>query len=181
MFIDRGMRRFPPHGAPQEICEVFSAFQDIGPVPPTISYADERSLIIVTPQAGDSNQRDHRIVLVNFDSGIHFPGFKPLTLESLSDKISYEAYRHEIDEAARKRTVDFDQLRQRDEARKLKRIELDNNQQEKVGKGSITTPRAEALAEAPRSHTWFYTEPAMHLAIGKGFQFHRYPPKQTAE
>ena len=175
-FIDRGMRRFPPHGAPQEICEVLSAFRDIDTARATDSYADERSLIIVTPQAGDSNQRDYRVILVNFDSGIHFPGFKPLTLESFSDKISYEAHKRETNGGAGHGKINFAELKQRDDSRKLKQNELDNNQLEEANESSITTRRA----QTPRSHPWFYTEPAMHLEIGKGFQFHRYPPKSTA-
>ena len=175
-FIDRGMRRFPPHGAPQELCEVLSAFGNIDTSRAMISYADERSLIIVTPQVDDLTGRNYRIILVNFDSGIHYPGFKSLTLESFSDKISYEAHKREINEAACDGKINHDELRQRDDSRKLKQNELDNNQQEEASESSTTERRA----ETPRSHPWFYTEPAMHLEIGKGYQFHRYPPKPTA-
>ena len=168
--------QFPPHAGAKEICEYFSAFRNIYTSRTTVSYPDERSLIILTKQAGEPNQRDNRIILVNFDSGIHFPGFKPLTLESFCDKMSYEAYKREIDEVACDGKINLDDLWQRYGVRKLKQNELDDNQQEEASESRTTTSEA----EAPDANPWFYNEPAMHLAIGKGFQFHRYPPKPTA-
>ena len=175
-FIDRGMRRFPSHDAPQEICEILSAYRNVSRGRATFSYADERSLIIVTPQAGDSNRTHHRIILVNFDSGIHFPGFKPLTLESFSDKISYEEHKRETNWGACNGRINFCELNTRDGSRISEQIALENSQQEEASESSNTTRKT----ATPRSHPWFYTEPAMHLEIGKGFQFHRYPPKPTA-
>ena len=147
-------RRLPPRGAPQEICEVLKIRQDSKSRRPTICHVDERSLIFdVTQSDHTPYPGDHRIILVNFDSGIHFPGFKPLNLGRLSDKPPYETHEtHEMHEPS-----------------------TNDNQQEEASKSSIATRRN----EIPRSHPWFYTEPAKHLEIGKGFQFHRYPPKPT--
>ncbi len=179
--IHRSMRQFPPRGAPQEICEVLRTFQDYDSVRATVCHVDERSLIIDAPQSDNSpHQGDHRIILVNFDSGIHFPGFKPLNLARLSDKISCEALyeprtsRGACDEGK----VNLDKLIQRDaeHLRQPTQNEHDGNQQEEVSESSIATHKN----ETPRSHPWFYTEPAMYLEIGKGFQFHRYPPKPAA-
>ena len=174
-FIEETMFSGPPRGAPQAISEVLRAFPPAHTGGVTIHcHADERSLIIIVPQPNYSYERDRRrrIILVNFDSGIHFPGLKPLTLDRHSDKISYEAH----ERGTSKEGCDRDQIKLNEPGpkdaeclRQLKQIKLGGNQQEEASESSTTTRRD----ETPRSPPWFYTEPAMHLEIGKGLQFHR--------
>ena len=170
-FIDRGMRRFPPQGAPQELREFLTVSEA------SLVFADERSLIIADPEEDNLGRRHYRIILVNFDSRIHFPGFKPLALESLSDRISYEAQARATKEGLCHGRFDFDELKQTGASatKQLRQFKLDINQQEEVSESSTTTRKA----KPPRLNSWFYTRPAMHLQIGQGFQFHRYPPKSN--
>ena len=158
-FIDRGMRRFPPQGAPQELRELFTVSGDI------CAFDDERSLIITItdPEEDALGKKGYQIILVNFDSRIRFPGFKSLTLDNLSDKISSDG------------GTDFDELGQRG-ASCSKHFQFDISQQNEASQSSTTTRKA----KTPGLNSWFSAELAMHLQIGQGFQFHRYPPKPTA-
>ena len=174
---DRSMRRFPPKGAPPDMLELLRVFPYNSTSGPSIVYADERSVLIVASEAGGLGTR-HRLILVNFDSGIHFPGFKPLTLDNLSDKISYEALVREIKKGACDDKSDYQDLIQSDAypSERLRQISLDDNQREDASEISATTSRAKPT----ELDSWFSKdEPAMHLKIGQGFQFHRYPPKSS--
>ena len=165
-FIDRGMRRFPPQGAPQELRKLLTLSRYY------FNHPDERSLIIGDLEEDELGRRYYRIILMNFDSGIHFPGFKPLALKSLSDKISYEAQARATKEGLCRGTTGSDecQLIGVNAPEQLRKLKLDLNRQEEPGKSSSTTREAEP-------NHWFSTQPAMHLDIAQGFQLHRYPPK----
>ena len=182
-YIEGGWMLRLPQGAPQIIGQVLRAFPPRRKDRETIlCHADERSLILIVTQADTPPGRLQtiQIILVNFDSGIHFPGLKPLTLESLSDEVSYEAPERETSEEGCDR--DPSKLKEPEPKdagclRQLKQIKLNGNQREEASESSTAT-RSD---ETPRSPAWFHTgQPAMHLGIGKGFQFHRYPPKPTA-
>ena len=169
-FIDRGMRRFPPQGAPQELRELLTLSRNY------FNRPDERSLVIGDLEKDEMGREHYRIILVNFDSGIHFPGFKPLALKSLSDKISYEAQAHATKEGLCRGTTGSDdyQLVGVNAPEQLRKFKLDLNQQEEPGKSNSTTREAEP-------NHWFSTQRAMHLDIAQGFQLHRYPPKSDGK
>ena len=170
-FIDRGMRRFPPQCAPQELRKLLTVSKA------HLVLADERSLIIADPEEDDLGKRHYQLILVNFDSGIHFPGFKPLALESLSDKISYEAQARATKEGLSHGINEIDEWKQasKNAAEQLRQFKLDINQHEAASESSNTTRKA----NTPGPNPWFSTKPAMHLQIGQGFQFHRHPPKSN--
>lgn len=170
-FIDQCMRLFPPQGAPQELRELLTVSGS------NLMFADERSLVIADPEEDDLGREHYRVILVNFDSGIHFPGCKPLALESLSDKISYEAQARATNEGPSHGTNAVNEWKQAspNAAEQLRQFKLDINQQEAASKSSTTT----CQAENPEHNAWFSTKPAMHLQIGQGFQFHRCPPRSN--
>ena len=169
-FFDRGMRRFPPQGAPEELRELLILSRDY------FNHPDERSLIIGDTEEDDLGRRHYRMILVNFHSGIHFPGFKPLALKTLSDKISYEAQARATKEGLCQGTTGSDecQLTGVNAPEQVRKFKLDLNQQEEPGRSSST------IREAEPNH-WFSTRPVMHLKIGQGFQLHRYSPKSNGK
>lgn len=150
---DRGVWRFPPKSAPHELRNFLTREGFI------IAHADERSLIITILTSDDgSMSTDSQIILVNFDSGINFPGFKHMALDDLSDKEPGDKY-------------DTDTSR-REHLKQLQAKMLYLN--EEASRSNTTTREVKALV----AHPGFSTEPAKHRSIDQGFRF--YLTKPTA-
>ena len=176
---DRGEWRFPPKSAPQELCDILYMPYEY------ISVGDERSLVIMIL---DQNGMNHRIILVNFDSGINFPNLKYLALENLSDQLcsftrSEGAYASEYEETSELQL----KLESASRSEKMRELQVKLVQlAEEPRTSSITTaaveahnaPKAKApdgpKAEVPVVHPWFTKEEAGYLHLKQGFQF--YPP-----
>ena len=174
---DRGEWRFPPKSAPQELRDILNMPYEY------ILVGDERSLVIMIL---DQNGMNHRIILVNFDSGINFPNLKYLALENLSDQLSSftrSAYASEHEETSELQL----KLESASRSEKMRELQVKLVQlAEEPRTSSITTaaveahnaPKAKApdgpKAEVPVAHPWFTKEEAGYLRLEQGFQF--YPP-----
>ena len=143
---ERGVWRFPPKNAPHELRKFLTTEGFI------FSRADERSLIVIIANPGYDGKRN-QLILVNFDSGIKFPGFKHLALNDLSDKEPSD--REDMTETNRPK-----QLRQL----QVKMLHLN----EEASKSNTTTREVKTLVAQPG----ISTEPAMHRTLNKGFQFY---------
>ena len=169
----RGVWRFPPQGAPKELRDLLPA---TGPI---WALADERSLIVITVGINSEGQEIPRVLLVNFDAGIHFPSFDPLTLDHISDDVTPD------------RGSDSDDLRRRNASppEQLRQLQFRFlRQPKKVTPGpkpaAADTPKPAAAAtpkaEAPDANPWFSTgREAMYLTTGKGYRLHQRPPRPT--
>ena len=151
---DRGVWRFPPKSAPHELRDLLTKDGNV------IAAADERSLIvfILDSISNESTSTGTQLILVNFDSGINFPGFKHMALDDLSDKVSDGK-----DLTVTSRPEDLRKLQ-------VKMLYLN----EEASKSNTTTREVKALVAQPG----FSTEPAKHRSEDKGFRF--YPAKPTA-
>ena len=143
---ERGVWRFPPENAPHELRELLSRKGFIS------LRADERSLIVIIYDP-DFDDKENQLILVNFDSGINFPGFKHLALKELSHK---ETSDREITTGPNRPKL----------LRELQIEILRLNEETSI---SNTTPtKAKTLV----ANTWFSTEQALHRTIDKGFRFY---------
>ena len=155
----RGIWRFPTPSAPPELREFLTKPRGVFGI---YAKADERSLIVILVDLESDDgtgMTDCQLVLVNFDSGINFPGLKDLASDNLSDKVFKNG---EIDVTS---AILSENVRQ-------SQVELLHLNEKAGGK-----------AEAPdackaQADSWFSTSPALHTIIRQGFRF---PPKTTAE
>ncbi len=145
-FVDRGVHMWPPENAPPELYDI------LNPIPcpsgEVIGAADERSLIYMTGPS--SSQQGRAIVLINFDPAIRFPGLQKLN--SVTDHPTSHP------ESPGDRTVG---------------VELDGKRftsEEWDSKGKKATHHVNADSFTyDRGASWFWTEEAQYLSIGKGF------------
>lgn len=155
---ERGVWRFPPNSAPQ----VLRNFLTVSPA--WISQInDERSIIVLKwDKEEDSWERwGCTIILLNFDSGIKFPGFQHLPLAEISDKLSSDG--------------GIEQKPSRLKSLAMNKLQKELLELKEEGKSTEPIPEPKALDGDP---SWFYTEPAKHLEE-EGVQFH--PRQPTAE
>ena len=164
--IDRGRWQFPSQGAPKELRDLLTVPEGFR------AHFDERSLIVTIPYSEYEDPYDEdfcQLLLVNFDAGIHFPSFKPLTLGHISDEIPSKS------------GTDPDELRQRgaELSEQLRQISLEIIHQTKRARREAKAEADKAPeAEAPDADPWFSTEEALHMDLKQGFQF--YLAKPTA-
>ena len=155
-----GVRRFPPNGAPKALYDLLwstgkmncSAFN--GNDPRSILYFAKRL-------HREWNDTARKIVLINFDPYIRFPGLESVVLRPLSTQLTPREYEDELVKAQR-------------ELRWLSPEEVEDKQKKRVAKQeSLREMHKDDEVEevrVPRS-PWLGTERAMHLDIGQGFQF----------
>ena len=152
-FTSRGINIWPTASASVELLDLLNPF----PGPKAHLYSkwainggvraisDERSIVYM---AKESSEVESAIVLVNFDSWIRFGGLTPMKTNNSS-------------------------LETEDSTRKV----VINERSEATGKGKnrataiVEESDLEKDEEGDQSRPWFREEKAMHLNIGKGFQF----------
>ena len=171
--IDRGRWRFPSQGAPKELRDLLTVSGGVD------ACFDERSLIVIigNPEYNPYDPEACQLFLVNFDAGIHFPSFKPLTLDHISDEISSDSGT-DPEELRQRRAKPSEQLRQLSleiiyQTKKARR----EAEAEAAALKAVASNAPEA--EAPDDNPWFSTKKALYLGLKQGFQF--YLPKPTAE
>ena len=154
------MRRFPPDGAPKALFDLLCPTGKMKRS--TMSVDDPRSILYSTKRLHRKwNDTLEQFVLINFDPYIRFPGLEPMILHPLSTQLTSKEYDEEL--ARAKSDVpfceweDYDAYLNKKAAKQSKIDEM--NRAERAGK--VWESRSE----------WFWTERAMYLDIGQGFQF----------
>ena len=155
-----GMRRFPPNGAPNALFDLLCPTGKLKG--PKISPQDPRSILYSTKRLHRKlNDTADQLVLINFDPWIRFPGLEPMVLHPPSTQLTSEEYENELAQAKKDKSrlfeEDYDAWAEKRAAKWAKIDEM--NRAERAGK--VWEPRSE----------WFWTERAMYLDIGQGFQF----------
>ena len=154
------MRRFPPDGAPKALFDLLCPTGKMKWV--TMSVDDPRSILYSTKRLHRKwNDTLKQFVLINFDPYIRFPGLEPMVLHPLSTQLTLKEYDKELARAKNNEPFmeweDYDAYVDKRAAKQSKIDEM--NRAERAGK--VWEPRSE----------WFWTERAMYLDIGQGFQF----------
>ena len=154
--VRRGTWHFPPQSAPYELRDFLSKS---GRSTMIRAHADERSLIVMVPNVNekDSGETDCQLILVNFDSGINFPGLKDLALDNVSDMIFKDG-------TINVTGAQFSEEMSKAQIELLQLIEKAN--------GKDKAPDARKAEADP----WFSNKPALYTKIRQGFRF---PPKPT--
>ena len=150
--------RFPPQGAPHELRDFLTKSSRTSFI---LALPDERSLMVMIfdPNVDQFGRADCQLILVNFDSGINFPGLKDLALDNPSDMVLHDD-----------RTMD---ARGASLSENMRQLQVELLQLNEKARREAKAPDARK-AEA---HPWFSTRDALYLSIGQGFRF---PPKPTA-
>lgn len=153
-FTDRGINIWPTANASEELLDL------LNPSPGTRSHlvgqrivgggvqaiSDERSIVYM---AKENLEKESAIVLVNFDPGVRFGGLT---------EMNSNAPLLETDGTARKIVLDQRGIAPR--KRMNRAVPL-----------SSKADTSGSLEDAGQTRLWFREEMAMHMNIGKGFQF----------
>ena len=157
-----GVHRFPPNDAPEALLDLLwpttSKMQWN-----SCSSHDPRSILYSTKCLHRKwNDTAEQIVLINFDPWIRFPDLETMVLHPLSTQLTAKEYEDELVRARFKEKrfytpEELDEKRIKNKAKwdKLREMHKDDEVEE---------------VREPRS-PWFWTERAMYLDIGQGFQF----------
>ena len=153
-FTDRGISMWPSARAPVELLDLLNpnpGARSHLTSPRTIgggvlASSDERSVIYI---AKESMEKESGIILVNFDPGIRFQGLRKLDMNASSLETVETARRVVLSERSGTSVSDRTRVIASQEA-----------------PDALRPPRG-----AGEVRPWFRKERAMHLDIGKGFQF----------
>ena len=155
-----GARRFPPNGAPKAL---YNLLWSTGKMHSSMFDGDDPRSILYSTKRLDRKWNDtaQKIVLINFDPYIRFPGLETMVLRPLSTQLTPREYEDEL-------------LRAKREQRFIPGKEWDEKQEKKAAKRKRLREmhKDDEVEDVPEPKSpWFRTEPAMHLSIGQGFQF----------
>lgn len=155
-----GVRRFPPNGAPKAL---YDLLWSTGKMKTSMFDGDDPRSILYSTKRLDRKWNDtaQKIVLINFDPYIRFSGLESMALHPLSTQLNPREYEDELVRAKREKgwlTEEEVEERQKKRAAKWENLREMHKDDE-----------VEEVRE-PRS-PWFWTERAMYLDIGQGFQF----------
>lgn len=153
-FRDRGIRLWPPTGAPAELFELLHPAGT--PVGELTAVEDERSLVYrAAPTSLSASAGDQDIVLVNFDRGIRHAGLPLLQWSGMEEggssvqvgPVTLPGKKDEREGSVRTRSLGIGSC------------------SDEGGAGAMDT-NAEA-----KNQRWCIKERAMHLDIGRGYRF----------
>ncbi len=158
------MRRFPPDGAPKALFDLLCPTGKMKR--PTMSVDDPRSILCSTKRLHRRlNDKLEQLVLINFDPYIRFPGLDPMVLHPLSTQLTSKEYDKELARAKNDKPFLWEELSDEEYEAKANKIAAKQSKIDEMNRaeraGKVWEPRSE----------WFWTERAMYLDIGQGFQF----------
>ncbi|KAI9709822.1 MAG: hypothetical protein M1812_007614 [Candelaria pacifica] len=146
-FIDRGVHMWPPSNAAPELYDI------LNPIPSAsnevIGVADERTLIYMTGSSSSPQRR--AIVLINFDSAIRFPGLQKL--------------QSGIDQTVCSPSISSDRV----VGVELDGTRIGGEKNDSKGKRAVVRYPDTDSESHDKATSWFWTEEAQYLSIGKGF------------